>query len=69
MNTNVGGFDMSQEVMMWLGIAGLVVLVFIIRFVVNTIFNKAGDAINNKLAEKKNEKSSDQEENLSDRYK
>jgi hypothetical protein len=60
---------MSQDVMMWLGIAGIVILAFIIRFVVNTIFNKAGDAVNNKLAEKKNEKSGSREENLSDRHK
>ena len=60
---------MSQDVMIWLAVAGLVVIYVIIRFVIRTAFNKAGDVINNKLAEKKNEKLDGKEENLSDRYK
>ena len=60
---------MSTEVMIGLTVVGLVVLSYIIRYVVNTVFNKAGDVIQNKIADKKNADSGSQEENLSDRYK
>ena len=60
---------MSPEVLTGLAIAGLVVLSLVIRYIVRTVFNKAGDAIHNKLADKKNEQSDSREENLSDRYK
>jgi hypothetical protein len=41
----------------------------VIIYIVRSVFNKAGDAIQNKLAEKKNKKSNGKEENLADRYK
>ena len=60
---------MSTEVMTGLLIAGLIIAAFVIRYVVSTIFNKAGDAVKNKLADKKNANSGSKEEKLSDRYK
>ena len=58
---------MSTELMIGLTVVGLVVLSYIIRYVVRTVFNKAGDAIQNKIADKKNADSGNREENLSDR--
>jgi hypothetical protein len=60
---------MNPTVAIALAVIGIVVLSYVIRYVIRTIFNKAGDALQNKLAEKKNKESDGKEENLSDRYK
>ncbi len=60
---------MNQTAMMVLGIGGIIVIYFVIRFVVRSVFNKAEDALQNKLAERKNAKNNNREEDLSDRYK
>ena len=63
------GFSMSPEVMIVVAVIGLVIFAYVLRFIIRKVFNKAGDVIQNKLADKKNEKSAGKEENLSDRYK
>ena len=60
---------MSPEVIMGLAIVGVIILALVVRWVVRMIFNKAEDAISNKLADRKNERSANQVENLADRYK
>ncbi len=60
---------MNANVMMWLAIAGLVVLSLVMRYVIRKVFNKAGDVLQNKLADRQNAKNNNREENLSDRYK
>ena len=60
---------MNSTAAIVLAVIGLTVLAYVIRYVINTVFNKAGDAISNKLVERKNEKPGNQEEKLSDRYK
>lgn len=49
--------------------AGLIVLILVVRYVLRKIFNKVEDTIENKLADRKNAKSANKEENLSDKYK
>ena len=66
---NFSDFGMDVWIKAMLAIGGLVIAAYVMRYVIRTIFNKAGDAIDNKLAERKNEKSANKEENLSDRYK
>ena len=61
---------------MALGIIILVVLTlilvafkYLVRYVVNRTCDKAGDAIHNAMAQKKNQTLMNQSENLADRYK
>jgi transposase len=58
-----------MDSMIWVISIGLVIVAFIIRFIERKLINKAGDAIQNKLVDRHNEKSSNKEENLMDRYK
>ncbi len=47
----------------------LVAFKYLVRYVVNRTFDKAGDAIHNAMAQKKNQTLMNQSENLADRYK
>ena len=60
---------MTTEVIMGLFIVGGVIVGFILRYFLKKISNKVNDAIQNKFADRKNEKYGNQEENLADRYK
>ena len=66
---NFSDFGMDVWIKYILAVGGLVIAVCVIRYVIRTVFNKAEDAIQNKIAEKKNAQSEGREENLSDRYK
>ena len=51
-----------------LGLGVLVAAVLFIRYIVNSITDKANDAVQNAIKDRKNKKESGKIENLADRY-
>ncbi len=60
---------MGMNTMVILAGIGIAILGLVVRYIIRAIFNKAGDAMQNKIAERQNRKSSGTEEDLSNRYK
>jgi hypothetical protein len=60
---------MSQEVKIMLVSVALVAGVLVLRFVLKVLLNKGANAIGNALVDKKNAKSSHEAENLSDKHR
>ena len=60
---------MTSNILAILIIAGLVGVVLLIRFIVNSAINKGVDAIHNAVADKKDRDKPNEPQNLSDRYR
>jgi len=60
---------MNPEFLIVLAGIGLFIAALILRYILRQIFNKAGDAIENKFADMKNKQSDNDRADLSDRYK
>ena len=48
---------------------GILIILLVIRYIINIVFSKAEDAVNNKMNEHKSKKQPSGTEKLSDRYK
>ena len=59
---------MNPNVYIWLAAGGITILYLVVRYIMNTVWNKTKDAVRNKLADKNNAQNGKKEENLSDRY-
>ena len=60
---------MSDNMIWFFAIAGLVAFILIARFVISAVVNKGADAIRNAIVDKKNTKESQEPENLADRFR
>ena len=61
--------DNKELMLLVLGAAAFVALIYLIRFLVKKAVYKGSDAIENAVRRNKNENSSNESQNLSDRYK
>lgn len=60
---------MNMDLQMILIGIGILIILLVIRYIINIVFSKAEDAVNNKMNDHKSKDRSSGTEKLSDRYK